>query len=279
MMSNNRDSYGSASEWLSFLKQDEAWLSQLQRLQNLVDRDTNDYCNDVIRLIGNGETFEFWEIYQHRVEPVVAEVWEIAELSLPKLKIQTIGMLSMEWLEQQPEKVSKVKEHKKQKSFQTDKPQKPRETMTFKRKSNVLDGHLTLLFDKLTKAGWIEGNEPDFKALFSGKLDDDCQLIWKSVFGKGTLVELFKQMIVAKLINVPEGFTLPAILEGHFKDTLGNWLTGLDKGNGANTKALPFINECVKIMKLSPNDDYQDDEDFQSVYDSFDHQDINLHKR
>lgn len=31
---------------------------------------------------------------------MVCEVWDIAELSLPKLKIQTIGMLSMEWLEQ-----------------------------------------------------------------------------------------------------------------------------------------------------------------------------------
>ena len=35
------------------------------------------------------------------MEPVVKEVWEMAELSLPKLKIQTIGMLSMEWLERQ----------------------------------------------------------------------------------------------------------------------------------------------------------------------------------
>ena len=279
MMSSSRNTYSSASEWLSFLKQDEAWLSQLQRLQASADSNTSTCRDDMMRLIGNGDTFAFWEIYQHKVEPVVAEVWEIAELSLPKLKIQTIGMLSMEWLEQQPEKVSKVKVLKKQKSFQTDKPQKPRETMTFKRKSNVLDGHLTLLFDKLTKAGWIEGNEPDFKALFSGKLDYDCQLTWMSVFGKGTLVELFKQMIVAKLISVPEGFTLPAILEGHFMDTLGNWLTGLDKGNGANTKALPFINECIKIMKISINDDYPDDEDFQSVYDPYDHQDMNLHKR
>ena len=150
MMSSSRNTYSSASEWLSFLKQDEAWLSQLQRLQASADSNTSTCRDDMMRLIGNGDTFALWEIYQHKVEPVVAEVWEIAELSLPKLKIQTIGMLSMEWLEQQPEKVSKVKVLKKQKSFQTDKPQKPRETMTFKRKSNVLDGHLTLLFDKLT---------------------------------------------------------------------------------------------------------------------------------
>ena len=52
-----------------------------------------------MRKIGQTLTFEFWDSYGHRVEPVVSEVWEIAELSLPKLKIQTIGMLSMEWLE------------------------------------------------------------------------------------------------------------------------------------------------------------------------------------
>ena len=98
MMSSNRAEYGSASEWLAALKQDEAWLSQ-QRLMASADSDINVHRTDAIRRIGRGDTFEFWEIYQHQVEPVVKEVWEIAELSLPKLKIQTIGMLSMEWLE------------------------------------------------------------------------------------------------------------------------------------------------------------------------------------
>jgi len=279
MMSSNRNSYGSALEWLSALRQDEAWLSQLQRLQASVDSGTGSHRDDVMRLIGNGETFEFWEIYQHKVEPVVAEVWEIAELSLPKLKIQTIGMLSVEWLDCQLETDREIRAPKKQKKNQVDKLQKPRETMTFRRKSSVLDGHLTLLFDKLTKAGWIEGDEANFKALFAGRLDDDCWLTWKGGLGKGTLVELFKQMVVAKLIIVPEGFTLPAILNGHFKDVEGNWLTGLDKGNGANAKALPFISECVKLLKITPNDGYQDDEDFQSVYDPYDYQDMKLHKR
>ena len=100
-----------------------------------------------------------------------------------------------------------------------------------------------------------------------------------SGYGKGTLVELFKQMVGAKLVIVPKGFTLSAILEGHFTDTDGKWLTGLDKGNAANDKAIPFIQECVNLLKMSPNGDYDDDEDFQSEYDPFDHQDLNLHKR
>ena len=100
MMSNNREDYGSASEWLSALRRDELWLSQLQQLQALAGDDINVHRDAAMRRIERGVTFEIWEIYQHKVEPVVKEVWEIAELSLIKLKIQTIGMLSMDWLEQ-----------------------------------------------------------------------------------------------------------------------------------------------------------------------------------
>ena len=100
MMSSNRRDYGSAAEWLAALRQDDAWLYQLQRLQDSTESDFNIHRDDAIRRIGNGETFEFWDIYQHKVELVVAEVWQIAELSLIKLKIQAIGMLSIEWLEQ-----------------------------------------------------------------------------------------------------------------------------------------------------------------------------------
>ena len=98
MMSNNRADYGSASEWLSALKQDELWLSQMQQLV-APSADRAALREAALRKIGQTLTFEFWDSYGHRVEPVVSEVWESAELTLPKLKIQTIGMLSMEWLE------------------------------------------------------------------------------------------------------------------------------------------------------------------------------------
>ena len=179
--------------------------------------------------------------------------------------------------------VGEEKEVKKPKKATGSKPKKPRETMTFGRKSGVTDGHMTLLYQKLVKEGWIEGNDADFKALFSGKRDEDCQLTWKGLYGKGTLVELFKRFVAEGLVTVAEGFTLPAILEGHFKDINGAWLTGLDKGNSANDKALPIITECVKLLKASPDQliygAYDDDEDFKSEYDPFDHQDLNLHKR
>ena len=291
MMSGFRKDYGSAAEWLSALRQDNAWQCQQRHLQ---ESSASEYCvhhDDAMRRIGDGETFEFWEIYQHKVEPVVTEVWEIAELSLVKLKIQTIGMLSIEWLEQHAStdgasnKASKkvsVKAKKSAAKKKADTPQKPRESMTFGRKNGVIDAHFALLYQKLDKEGWIKGNEADFKALFSGKRDEDCVLTWQGSYGKSTLVELFKQFVEKGLVTVASGFTLPAILEGHFKDSEGQWLTGLDKGNAANDKAQPFIQECVKLLKTDPqrliNGDYDDDEDFRSEYDPYDHQDLQYHK-
>lgn len=178
---------------------------------------------------------------------------------------------------------SESKDSKKKKAS-AEKPQKPRETMTFSRKSSVSDGHLTLLYLKLVKEKWIEGIEGDFKALFSGKRDEACQLTWMGVYGKGTLVELFKMLVEAGLVTVPPKFTLPAILEGHFKDTDGKWLTGLAKGNSGNDKALPFILECINLLKADPRQiiggNYDgEDEDFKSVYDPYDHQDMHIHMK
>ena len=283
MMSGNRVDYASASAWLSALRQDEAWLRQQQRLQTSAATDVSIHREDAIRRIGQGETFEFWEIYGHQVEPVISEVWEIAELSLPKLKIQAIGMLSMEWIEQQTETGITKETKKPTAKKKPEKPEKPRETMTFKRKGSVTEPHLLLLYMALTKEQWIDGNDADFKALFSGNRDEDCELVWLGKYGKGTLVELFKQMVGAGLIEVPQGFTLSAILEGHFKDKNGQWLTGLDKGDAANDKAMPVIKECIKQMKTDPqrllNGDYEEDEDFRSEYDQFDQQDMHWHKK
>lgn len=179
--------------------------------------------------------------------------------------------------------VGEEKEVKKPKKATGSKPKKPRETMTFKRKGKVTEPHLLLLYMMLTKEQWIEGNDADFKALFSGSRDEDCELTWTGKFGKGTLVELFRQMVSAGQIEVPQGFTLSAILEGHFKDKQGKWLTGLDKGDSANDKALPVIQECIKQLNIDPqrmlNGDYENNEDFQSKYDEYDQQDMHWHKR
>ena len=133
------------------------------------------------------------------------------------------------------------------------KPPKPRETMTFRRKPEVTEAHLKLLFLRLAQEKWISGNEADFCALFSGKRDEDCVVIWLGKYGKSTLVELFQQFIKTGLVILPEGFTLSAILEGHFKDKAGQWLKGLDKGDEPNKKALPEISVFISLLKLRPD--------------------------
>jgi hypothetical protein len=288
MMSNNRDDYASASEWLSALRKDELWLSQLQQLQDPA-ADVAALRATAMRKMGQGETLtlEFWDSYGHQVEPAVMEVWGICELTLAKLKMQAVGMLMMEWIEQHVKTAGAPSEKKKPAAKKKpEKPQKPRETMTFKKKNSISEGHLTMFHQKLTDLEWIDGIEGDFKALFSGKRDEACSITWLGKYGNGTLVELFRQLAAEGLVLVPPGYTLPHILEGHFKDQKGNWLTRLDKGDKANDQSLPVIRECVELLKMDVKQLLQklrgamedDDEDFQSKYDPYDHQDLNIHK-
>lgn len=157
-----------------------------------------------------------------------------------------------------------------------------RELMTFQ-KNGIVDGHITLLFLKLQKAGWIDGSEEDFKDLFKGK-NMECALIWKGKFGKSTLVYLFRQLIKEGCIKLQEGFTLPNVLSGHFKDMDGYWLTGLDKGDSPAPKAVPFVKECIKLLRTAPGDIDQNDikdllRDMEDKYDKYDSQDMHIHKR
>lgn len=154
---------------------------------------------------------------------------------------------------------------------------KTRETMTFKRASSVLDGHLTVLFNLLTKAGWIEGNEADFKALFSGRRDEDCIITWSDKFGKAALFTLFNVLSQEELVIIPDGFGISSILQGHFKDKTGQWLSGLDKGNKAHAAAMPVIWECVKILKAGLNGYFDNEEDTSGVYDPF-NKELHPHK-
>lgn len=96
-------------------------------------------------------------------------------------------------------------------------------------------------------------------------------------------MELFKIFAGAKVIEVPKGFSIPSILEGHFKDTKGKWLTGLDKGDKANCKASSLMYEFVKILQIDLKQwkygDEDNDEDFREEYDLYDHQDLHVHSR
>lgn len=156
-----------------------------------------------------------------------------------------------------------------------------RKLMTFKKK-NITDGHLTVLFMKLAQEGWIEGDEESFKSLFFGK-NANCVIVWTGKVGKSTLLYLFKQLIKEGFIELKAGFTVAHVLEDHFKNKEGVWLSGLDKGDAPNKKAMPVVEECLSIMRFTPDnllDSARDmSNDYADDYDRFDTQDMRLHRR
>lgn len=160
---------------------------------------------------------------------------------------------------------------------------KTRETMTFRLNDGVTNSHVTLLYTKLINEEWIMGSEKQFLLLFSGKREEDCCLTWKGKFGKSTLVEFFKQLISANTIIIDQGYSIPNILEGHFKDTSGQWLKGLDKGDKPNNKALTIIKEYIDMLKMNPsellNNNNDDEEDSPVMYDKYDHRDLHIKKK
>ncbi|WP_027449689.1 hypothetical protein [Xylanibacter brevis] len=103
MISYNRNDYKSASEWLASLRQDDAWLSQLQQLQTSSSDKCKEHHKMAVKRIEEGSACDFWYFYNHHVEKVIEELWESGETTLPKLKILAIWMLTLEWLEQRTE--------------------------------------------------------------------------------------------------------------------------------------------------------------------------------
>jgi hypothetical protein len=96
-MKNSREDYASPSEWLAELKQDKAWLTQLHRLQSASVAEMSAYREDAVGRILKSLTFFYWNLFKH-AEPAVEEVWG-TKLSLPMLKMQTICVLTIEWIE------------------------------------------------------------------------------------------------------------------------------------------------------------------------------------
>lgn len=105
MMSSKRDAYASALDWLADLKKDYFWQRQLERLQSASAAEMDNLREESVRKIEKGSVYELWVISKD-VEKIVQAVWGESELTLTKLMIQTIGMLSMEWIEQHGEVVS-----------------------------------------------------------------------------------------------------------------------------------------------------------------------------
>ena len=132
--------------------------------------------------------------------------------------------------------------------------QPDRNYITFKM-GNITDGHLQMLRKKLVDVGWIaKDTQPDaFTKLFSGKTNT-IKITWTGIVGKGMLLFLFSKMVEQRLIVVPENHSIATILENHFIDTDGNYLSGLNSSK-ESIKHLPVVKECLDILQLEVDTD------------------------
>jgi len=142
--------------------------------------------------------------------------------------------------------------HGAQKTQRTAEPKSPKEKtsepdyLTFS-KERTADYNITVLYQELLNAKWIEdGNPDDFAALFSGK-HCEARVVWSGKVGKGNLYALFKMMVDNQFIRIPDGHGLQRIIESHFVDTHGSYITDIDSGK-TSKKASSFIEAMRKIL-------------------------------
>ena len=81
MISYNRGDFDSASQWLEALRHDDAWLSQLQQLQEAAPEELSKHHQIANKRIEEGESGDFWYFYKRQVVKVVDELREPGEVT------------------------------------------------------------------------------------------------------------------------------------------------------------------------------------------------------
>lgn len=113
-------------------------------------------------------------------------------------------------------------------------------------KDKTLDYNITVLYQELIKVKWIEGDPDDFCALFEGKVTN-CKIVWTGKAGKDNLYQLFDMMATQHFIKVPEGHSVQRIVESHFVDKNGAYLTGINSGKQGK-KVLANLGYWSKLL-------------------------------
>lgn len=127
--------------------------------------------------------------------------------------------------------------------------QRDRNYTTFKT-CGISEAHLQMLRLELIKEGWIacDTQADDFYKLFTGKTNN-TKITWTKKVGKGMLLYLFQRMYEEQKISVPYAYHLTTIIESHFVDTDGHYLTGLNNSKVCN-KHLPVVKACIDILQV-----------------------------
>ena len=163
----------------------------------------------------------------------------------------------------------------------------------FSKGSGVTDDHIKALYRLLTARGWIstQTKEADFFRLFSGK-SNDCEIIWTgqdklgdnkpTTLGVSALYVLFKDMFDEGLITTSsKAQKVGPILEKHFVNTDGHFLTNVSNVSTTSAKANDYIKLIKNTMRMRPSSEYIQrllEEDMESKRDKNDCQDLNYRK-
>lgn len=163
----------------------------------------------------------------------------------------------------------------------------------FTKGQGVTDNHIKALYRFLTTRSWIstQTSVVDFQRLFSGE-SNNCEIIWMGVdklgnneptaLGVSALYVLFKRMADEKLISIGnKSNRIGPILETHFVDTEGHFLTSVSNVSKTSIIAEDYIKKILKMMKTRiSSDDIQRflEEEMESKYDKNDLQDLRYHK-
>lgn len=237
MISNNRTDYSSADEWLKALKQDEAWLGKLQKLQESTPAELKEQRKIAHIKMGEQLLYGHWDTYNNNVEKVVQELWD-AGLSLSNLKNMTIGMLILEYLEQNTDisiQVSIKQKRSSSKSKAKPKAKSSGKPMTLKYYTHSNNGMLTeqrrrvlILFRKYTEWGWIDPqtSPDDFDAFFEGE-PRHCNIKWKA---SGTILTILLQELLKRpYIEKQKGCAAKSLVMNQFGKTPNSDISRLDK--------------------------------------------------
>lgn len=163
----------------------------------------------------------------------------------------------------------------------------------FSKGSGVTDYHIKALYMYLTARGWIstQTNEVDFMRLFNGE-DNDCEIIWTgqdklgnnepTVLGVSALYVLFKKMADEKLITTGRKSTrVGPILESHFVDSEGHFLTNVSNISSTSQNANTYIKKILEAMRMRPSSENIQallQGEMESKYDKYDHQDLSYRR-
>ncbi len=121
--------------------------------------------------------------------------------------------------------------------------------------SGITVGHIDMLRQKLIQVGWIAKDTlpDDFYKLFSGKTNS-TKITWTGAVGKGMLLFLFQKMVDQGEIVVPDNHSITTILESHFVDEHGKYISGLNSSK-ESSKHFPIVKECLNILQLEVDND------------------------